>query len=517
MGSNPTPRAYLVVLSKNNKRQKVRNSNCKGQLLQQPHEISRLKKTSDDCAVHYITNETLSEKINSITNTCSKSYFNQILKRLAGMNSKNANTICEYIISEQDQRNIKNSTKEGKIKTLVWLSNFLEDKVNFRQMSKENILRYLTNGKKSLEQDKKQRWIGTYNNRQMILLKFFKWLYNPNEIDSKRMDTPQCMYGIKQLPRQDSIAYKPSDMWYPKENSVFLTYCPSKRDRCYHAMATDTSCRPHELLNLKISDIIFKRTDNGRMYAEIEIKGGKSRVRTVPLIESVPFVRDWIKSHPTEDNPDSWLFISQSNTTYGSKLTYDGLSYRYKYFYKHRYFAKLLKDESVSDSDKSVMRSMLAKPWNLYIFRHSSLTEKSTYLKEHILRAHAGWTLSSKMPQTYIHYFGNESVNSLLEAKGVISKMNNTTESLFKICSNCNEQVKPNAKFCSSCNMILSYEEYSSTLEKQREKESEIQLLKKSLNQEIETLKKQISRDIKKQMSELLTQLKPEIIQQWLS
>jgi hypothetical protein len=153
------------------------------------------------------------------------------------------------------------------------------------------------------------------------------------------------------------------------------------------------------------------------VYTEIEIKGGKSRARTVPLIESVPFVKDWIKSHPTGDNPDSWLFISQSNTTHGSKLTYDGISYRYKYFYKIRYFPKLLKDKSVPDSDKSVMRSMLAKPWNVYILRHSSLTEKSTYLKEHILRAHAGWTLSSKMPQTYIHYFGNESVNSMLGGK----------------------------------------------------------------------------------------------------
>jgi hypothetical protein len=222
VGSNPTPRAYLRVLSQNNKRQKAENSNCKGQLLQQPHEISQLKKTRDEPVVHYIANGTLDEKINSITNTCSKSYFNQILQRLAGMNSTNANTICEYIVSEQDQHNIKNSTKEGKIKTLVWLSNFFEDKLNFKQMSKENILHYLTNGKKTLEQDKKQCWIGTYNNRQMILLKFFKWLYNPDEIDSKHTEPPKCMHGIKQLPRQDRIAYKPSDMWYPKESSVFF-------------------------------------------------------------------------------------------------------------------------------------------------------------------------------------------------------------------------------------------------------------------------------------------------------
>ena len=146
VGSNPTPRAYLVVLSQNNKREKAKNSNCKGHLLQQPLKISRLNKTKDDTVVRNITNRTLNDKINSITNTCSESYFNKILQRLAGMNSTNAYIICKYIISEQDQLNIKNSTKEGKIKTLVWLSNFFEDKINFKQMSKENIFHYLTNG-----------------------------------------------------------------------------------------------------------------------------------------------------------------------------------------------------------------------------------------------------------------------------------------------------------------------------------------------------------------------------------
>ena len=164
-------------------------------------------------------------------------------------------------------------------------------------------------------------------------------------------------------------------------------------------MALDTSCRPHELLNLKISEILFKNTDDGKQYAEIVINGGKTKSRTVPLIESLPFIKDWIMSHPTGDNPNSWLFVSQSNTTFGSKLTYDGLSYQYKYFYKSQYFPKILQDAAVSESDKSIIRFMLTEPWNLYVFRHSSLTEKSTYLKEHILRTHAGWTMSSKMPQ----------------------------------------------------------------------------------------------------------------------
>jgi hypothetical protein len=50
------------------------------------------------------------------------------------------------------------------------------------------------------------------------------------------------------------------------------------------------------------------------------------------------------------------------------------------------------------------------------------LTEKSVILKEHILRQYAGWSIRSQMPQKYLHYFGNESSESILQAYGIITK-----------------------------------------------------------------------------------------------
>jgi integrase len=57
-------------------------------------------------------------------------------------------------------------------------------------------------------------------------------------------------------------------------------------------LANDISARPHEILNLKIKDIVFKVTDEGTQYAEVVIKGGKTRPRTIPLIDSIPYVKD---------------------------------------------------------------------------------------------------------------------------------------------------------------------------------------------------------------------------------
>jgi ribosomal protein L40E len=132
---------------------------------------------------------------------------------------------------------------------------------------------------------------------------------------------------------------------------------------------------------------------------------------------------------------------------------------------------------------------LLLKPFNPYVRRHSALTEKSTKLKLHTLNQHAGWTTNSNMAQTYLHYFGNESSDSLLEAYGVVTKDNVSLNTLnAKTCPNCNEGNTQDAKFCAKCSMVLTYDAYSETLEKQQEKESEVQVLKEKYEQDMEVM-----------------------------
>src|SRR5437867_3764316 len=173
-------------------------------------------------------------------------------------------------------------------------------------MTKDDNLLFLNSLRKSEDKDPLHGWVSTYNTYLIILGRFFKWLYHPNLSRRERLK-PLCM-DLASLKRKEQSIYKPSDMWTQEDDLLFLKYCPSKRDRCYHAISRDSSCRPHELLKLKI-------------------------------------------------------------------------------------------------------RELLKKPWNPYIRRHSALTEKSKILKEHTLRQHAGWSLTSNMHQKYIHYFGNESMN----------------------------------------------------------------------------------------------------------
>jgi len=162
---------------------------------------------------------------------------------------------------------------------LVWLSEFLADK-HFKDMEREDILSFLTKLKKPVLDDPKQTWIGLYNIRQMIIVSFFKWLFDPNEHDYRLRKTPLCVKGIKKLPNKNISRYNPSDLWSEYDISLFLKYS-SKRDRCYHAMAFDMSARPSELLSLRIGNIKFKINTEGIQYAEVEIKGGKTSSRII--------------------------------------------------------------------------------------------------------------------------------------------------------------------------------------------------------------------------------------------
>lgn len=142
-------------------------------------------------------------------------------------------------------------------------------------------------------------------------------------------------------------------------------------------------------------------------------------------------------------------------------------------------FPKLLANPNIPSEDKQKIRELLKKPWNPYVRRHSALTEKSTILKEHVLRQHAGWSIGSQMPQKYLHYFGNESSESLLEAYGIIAKGQQIYLLKPKQCPNCNnESNKPDSKFCAKCRMVLTYDAYSETVEEKNDKEKEIQNLK---------------------------------------
>jgi hypothetical protein len=83
----------------------------------------------------------------------------------------------------------------------------------------------------------------------------------------------------------------------------------------------------------------------------------------------------------------------------------------------------------------------------------------------------------------YLHYFGNESSESLLEAYGIVPKDQQSVDVLRpKQCPNCNEPNKPDSKFCAKCRMVLTYDAYSETLESEKQQKDKLGEMEEKFN-----------------------------------
>jgi len=211
--------------------------------LQQNHESDRINKSKFEAATSGLLN-------------C---YVNP-LKELALKSNENAATIVDYILAMSEETNPSNMHKKNQIITLTQLSEYCCSSKNnndndndktFLQMTRDDVLTYLGKCRKPEDIDPMHKWIGTYNLRRGYLLRFFKWLYNPNLEPNKRPIPQNVIGNIPSFKRKEKSIYKPTDLWTEEDDSLFLKYCPSKRDRCYHMMSRDLSARPHEILGLK--------------------------------------------------------------------------------------------------------------------------------------------------------------------------------------------------------------------------------------------------------------------------
>lgn len=155
MGSSPTSGALIVVSYEdlNNQRKDKSNDNLQNSLQSQDNLIDHRKETI------------IKESINSICKY-QKLYVKNSLGNLLEKSPTNAKIICKYIITEQNEINIKELTKEVKIKTLIDIAKFLDFK-DLDEMTKEDIFSYLNKFRKSEDDDPCHRWIGTWNNIHM--------------------------------------------------------------------------------------------------------------------------------------------------------------------------------------------------------------------------------------------------------------------------------------------------------------------------------------------------------------
>lgn len=184
-------------------------------------------------------------------------YYSNLLYKVASLNEENALTIINYINAIRTETNLSDHYRMDLIRVLATFSIFFDNDKSFKQITRTDLLAFLNSFRKPESTDPLHKWVGTYNIHRIHLTRFFKWLYSL-DIEPDKRPKPEVIENIPQLKRKEQSIYKPTDLWTEQDDILFLKYCPSKRIKCYHAISRDTSCRPHEILKLRIRDIVFK-------------------------------------------------------------------------------------------------------------------------------------------------------------------------------------------------------------------------------------------------------------------
>ncbi|MGC2385609.1 MAG: hypothetical protein WA460_00890, partial [Nitrososphaeraceae archaeon] len=190
---------------------------------------------------------------------CAAGLAPAVTKQLFSISKDNAAIIVKYIEVVKTEVNPSNAYRRNIILLFCRFSNYYKNSKLFKEISRDDIVDFLDSIRKRETIDPMHQWIGTYNLFRVDLMRFFKWLYSP-DIEPNKRPKPSIIENIPKLKRKETSIYKPSDLWTQQDDLLFLKYCPTKREKCYHAISRDTSCRPYEITKLKIKDIVFKTT-----------------------------------------------------------------------------------------------------------------------------------------------------------------------------------------------------------------------------------------------------------------
>jgi integrase len=100
---------------------------------------------------------------------------------------------------------------------------------------------------------------------------------------------------------------KPEDFLTEDEVKKIIDATTNLRDKAMIAVLYESGCRVGEFLNLRLKDIKF---DKHRAILTIRIMSSNSIIE-VPLKESVLHLTEWIKIHPLNNNPDTFLWVTK--------------------------------------------------------------------------------------------------------------------------------------------------------------------------------------------------------------
>jgi integrase/recombinase XerD len=219
---------------------------------------------------------------------------------------------------------------------------------------------------------------------------------------------PKKVRWLKSTVREPEYV-NPKEILKPEDVDKIVAACDSILHKTICRFLFETGVRAGELLGMKIKDV-----DLEEGYVVIHGTKTKYSSRTVPIVQSIPLMTQWLEIHPDPD-PESHFWCTKK----GTGISYSLLSFILK--------------------EGAYRAGIRHKRVNPHAWRKASATENSKYLKYPELCAYHGWKIGSDIPMLYIRYTQED-------IKKAFSKR---TEFAVE-----KKEIKPNLKKCKRCQMI---------------------------------------------------------------
>jgi integrase/recombinase XerD len=312
-------------------------------------------------------------------------------------------------------------------------------KKDFDRVTREDMKRFFI----EVERSDYSEW--TKNDMRVIVKRFWKWLKRTEETEDDVKWYPKEVSWLRTTMKN---AYKklPEDILTQEEVRKIIETATNIRDKAMISTVYESGCRIGEILTMRIKSVEFSEP-----ACSIKVYSMKTGAhRRVLLIDSTPYLSNWITHHPNRNDPDSPLWVSIGTMNNRKRLKYSAV---------RGLLIKLAKQAGVK------------KRANPHSFRHARATHLANRLTEAQMKEYFGWTQGSKMASVYVHLSGRDVDNAILELHGLkkADDKNDNMHLKHRLCSVCGETNEFELDKCRRCGRPLDIARAIDMFKKEKE------------------------------------------------
>ena len=347
-----------------------------------------------------------------------------IKKELSKENCRLLVKYDQYMVSHS----LAHPTRMGNLRIGLNLSRML--KKDWSDATKDDIDELVFKIVNTYGDSKGQETNSSYDHKKVLKI-FFRWIKLGSR-SSKEVGDPQETKCIQPRPVKNNLI-REELVTSQDYRALLIAAEGNPRARALISTHFEAGTRPGEILSLRLKHVRFDK------FGALIVVDGKTGPRKIRLLKSIPYLREWLESHPMKDNPDAPLWVQVEGKHYGEPINYAATK-------------QILK--------RLCRKAGIQKRITLNLFRHSRATILANKLPESLLRKRQGWTPSSKMPERYVHLIDEDLDEAYLRLHGVIKENKETDilEDMPKKCELCGYMNTADSKICTDCHRALDIE-----------------------------------------------------------